>query len=244
MFCTRKKNVRCFIVKCLGLFMCWFTLHQVIGQTADTSFSFHNGDLVFQDLDCGELCTAIETVTSGCHGSNFSHVALVEIDSNHRIQVIEAIGENVHRTPVEQFLQRSLDSNGRPKVVVGRLQTAYQKLIPYALQEARMFIGKPYDDVFDIANDKYYCSELIYFSFKQAQMHPPVYSPDATSLFKLEPMTFKDPATGKTFPAWIDYFKTLRAPIPEGKPGLNPGGISRCACLDIFYPLGKPSQKK
>ena len=40
-------------------------------------------------------------------------------------------------------------------------------------------------------------------------------------------MTFKSPVTKQFFPAWEDYYNELQKPIPEGKPGINPGVISR-----------------
>ena len=87
-------------------------------------------------------------------------------------------------------------------------------------------MNKPYDDGFDLQNERYYCSELVYFAFIDAL---------GKHLFTLNSMTFKDPDTGKTFPAWEDYFKKLSLPIPEGKPGLNPGSISRSPIIDIVY---------
>jgi hypothetical protein len=40
-------------------------------------------------------------------------------------------------------------------------------------------------------------------------------------------MTFKQPQDSSFFPVWIDYYKQLSMEIPEGQPGINPGGISR-----------------
>jgi hypothetical protein len=56
-------------------------------------------------------------------------------------------------------------------------------------------------------------------------------------------MTFIDPATGKFFPAWVDYYAELGIPIPEGKPGLNPGGMSREDCVQIVHSFGRPDQR-
>jgi len=48
-------------------------------------------------------------------------------------------------------------------------------------------------------------------------------------------MTFDDPDTKTIFPIWEDYFKKLGIPVPEGKPGLNPGSISRSDKIKIVY---------
>lgn len=97
-----------------------------------------------------------------------------------------------------------------------------------ALKHVDKYIGKEYDRVFDIENDSYYCSELIYFIFKEAN--------GDRDVFDLEPMTFVNPETGKTFRIWEEYYKELGEEIPEQKPGLNPGGMSRSPKLDVYFP--------
>jgi hypothetical protein len=47
-------------------------------------------------------------------------------------------------------------------------------------------------------------------------------------------MTFKDPNTHAFFPAWVDYYQQLKQDIPEGKPGINPGLISRSNKIQII----------
>ena len=54
-------------------------------------------------------------------------------------------------------------------------------------------------------------------------------------------MTFVDPDTDQTFGIWTDYYKELKQDIPEGKPGLNPGGISRSEYINIVHYYGVPS---
>ncbi len=56
-------------------------------------------------------------------------------------------------------------------------------------------------------------------------------------------MTFNDPDTQEPFPIWVEYYKKLGEPIPEGEPGLNPGGISRSIYIDIVHYYGKPDVK-
>jgi hypothetical protein len=83
----------------------------------------------------------------------------------------------------------------------------------------------PYDNDFIINNGRWYCSELIYAAFKHANA--------GKTFFPLKPMTFKDPKTNQFFPAWVKYYKALNEPIPQGKPGTNPGLISRSSKLHI-----------
>lgn len=178
------------------------------------------GDLLFQNLDCGPLCDAIEAVTDGYHHQKFSHIGLVYI-KNDSVYIIEAIGKDVHLTPLQEFISRTPH-----KTIIGKLKQKYQYLIPAAIQEALHNIGIPYDDAFIYNNGKYYCSELIYDAFKKANYNKP--------FFKLGPMTFKDLKTKSFFPAWIDYYKELGISIPEGEAGINPAGISKSNKIKIL----------
>jgi hypothetical protein len=191
------------------------------------------GDLLFQDLDGSPFCEAIEKVTKGYKGANLTHVGIVINDADGNIVVLEALFEGVGVTPLDVFLARSHDHKQRPKVLVGRLKPKYRNLIQPALEEMLTLKGKPYDKVFDIKNDAYYCSEVIYHGFLKAHGGKP--------LFELQPMTFVDPETGETFPVWKEYFAELNVPIPEGKPGINPGDISRSKAISIVHSYGTPS---
>ncbi|MEA3369323.1 MAG: YiiX/YebB-like N1pC/P60 family cysteine hydrolase [Candidatus Ratteibacteria bacterium] len=197
------------------------------------AFILQSGDLLFQDLDCGPFCDAIEKVTTGYKGANLSHIGIVRGDNHGNVVIIEALLTGVEVTPLDTFLDRSHDRKQQPKVLVGRLKPKYRHLIPAALGEVLTLKGKPYDKIFDIQNDDYYCSEVVYHAFLEAR--------DGKPLFELQPMTFVDPDTGETFPAWKEYFAELTVPIPEGKPGINPGGISRSNAISIVHAYGTPS---
>lgn len=197
-------------------------------------FELRQGDLLFQDLDAGPLCDAIEAVTTGYGNTRLSHVAMV-VDTQPDVVLVEAVGSGVRLTPLDQFMTRSLDKTGRPKVLVGRLRREYRDLIPAAVTYAKSQLGKPYDKPFLLTEDSFYCSELIYFAFLHAGHGKP--------LFTTAPMTFKDPSTGEFFPTWVQYYHQLGMAIPEGKPGLNPGGMSRADCVTIIHAYGTPGRK-
>jgi len=202
------------------------------GSEKGADFELKVGDLLFQDLDCGPFCDAIEKVTQGYNGANFSHIGIISKDSTKNFIVIEAQPPVVNTTSLKDFLGRSFNKNGQPKVVVGRLKQRYCNLIPSAIGKAFSLVGKPYDKIFDINNDAYYCSELIYEIFLFANNGEPI--------FKLQPMTFKDPAIDNTFPAWKEYFSELDVSIPEGKLGINPGSISCSPIINIVHCYGIP----
>jgi hypothetical protein len=179
----------------------------VFGQTS----KLKTGDLLFQKMNCGELCDAIHAVTDGFNGNDFSHLGLVVIE-NDTVFIIEAAGNAVRKVTLEQF-----SKNTETTMFVGRVKSKYKKLIPEVISFSKQQIGIPYDDDYLYDNDKYYCSELIYDAFLKAYGKP---------FFELQPMTFKQPESNEFFPAWVDYYQNLKIEIPEGEQGCNPGGIS------------------
>jgi hypothetical protein len=192
--------------------------------------SFQVGDIFFQDLDCGPPCQAIEAVTSGYQGAQLSHCAIITSvgTSNNDTILTEAIGETVTQTTLHDFLNRS------NKVFVGRLIDEYQYMIPDAITYIQTDLnGKPYDYIFDITDDTYYCSEIIYEGLKKAD--------NTQELFSLKPMTFNEPGTDMPFVHWVDYYEDLGHPIPEGALGLNPGRMSRSDAIDIIHVYEKPT---
>ena len=177
------------------------------------------GDILFQSMNCGPLCEAINEVTEGYQGKDFSHLGIVYI-KNDSVFVIEAAGKAVKITPYEIFKTYTTE-----EMFVGRLKRKYQKYIPVAITFSLQQVGVPYDDAYLYNNGKYYCSELIYDAFLFAYKKP---------LFDLYPMTFKSPKSNAYFDVWADYYEKLKMEIPEGQLGCNPGGISTSDKLKII----------
>ena len=194
-------------------------------SNAQEKYTYKNGDILFQNLNCGPFCDAINKVTFGYNNAKFAHVGVLLFDKNKWV-VAEAVSRGVVITDIDTFLNRSLDDSGKPKVLVGRIKNTELIKLP-TLFDLKPFFNKQYDEVFDINNDKYYCSELIYELFKNKS---------GEKVFSLSPMTFNDPDTKELFPVWKTYFDTLKVKIPEGEPGLNPGSISRSDLLEIYTP--------
>lgn len=188
------------------------------------------GDLYFQDLNCGELCDAITTSTYGYDHTQVSHVAMLVKTGEHP-EVIEATTPVVQQIPLEQFLARSVDENGNPRVMVGRLDSQYQSLIPQAVMEAQQWIGQPYNRDFRYHNheQRFYCSQLVYQAFAKAN--------HGVAIFPLNTMTFK--MNGQTLPAWQAYFADIGEAIPEGHKGTNPGMMSRDQNIKIIHYYGQ-----
>ena len=180
------------------------------------------GDILFQSMNCGPLCEAINEVTEGYQGKDFSHLGMVYI-KNDSVFVIEAAGKAVKITSYETFKTYTTE-----EMFVGRLKRKYRKYIPEAISFSLQQVGVPYDDEYLYNNGKYYCSELIYDAFLHAYKKP---------LFDLYPMTFKSPKSNEYFEVWADYYENLQMEIPEGQLGCNPGGISTSDKLKIIGTL-------
>ncbi|KEO74459.1 YiiX/YebB-like N1pC/P60 family cysteine hydrolase [Anditalea andensis] len=202
----------------------------LFGSKHTSGLEWSEGDILFQDGDCGDFCEAIRKVTVGYQGRDFSHNGILT-NENGEWYVLEAISKGVSKTPLEDFLNRDMDVNGNPKIIVGRLKAKYRHLIQDALVHASSLEGKPYDAYFDLNNDAYYCSELIHLSLQKANEGIPV--------FQIYPMTFMDPDTMEPFDIWVTYFNKLGIDIPENEPGLNPGGMSTDPALTIIYDFTK-----
>lgn len=201
-------------------------------------FSLRTGDLLFQDLACGELCDGINSTTTGYKETQVSHVGMVINVSGEQPQVIEAIESGVKVTSLIDFLLRSTDGQHHPRVMVGRVDTQTARLIPAAIQAALRYQDQPYNPIFSPTGPGLYCSQLISRSFADANRGHPV--------FRTHPMNFKTLTTGQFSSAWVNYFHALNQPIPQGQLGNNPGMLSRDHHLKIIYFYGdlRPQNKE
>jgi hypothetical protein len=197
----------------------FYTLYLITFFSFSQKVELKTGDIIFQSMNCGPLCEAINQVTEGYEGHDFSHLGLVYIQ-NDSIYIIEAAGTKVQLTPIEKF-----KSYTNEEMFVGRLKRKFRKYIPEAITFSLEQIGVPYDDAYLYDNGSYYCSELIYDAFLNATKKP---------FFELQPMTFKAPNSNEYFEVWQEYYDNLKIKIPEGELGCNPGGISLSNKLKII----------
>ena len=194
-------------------------------------FELQEGDLLFQDLDSSPLCDAIEMVTPGYKDANFSHIGLVVLD-NDTLKILEAIPPKVVLTDMKLFFSRSYDSEGKSKIIAGRLKDEFQHTIKNAIIYAKSKIGVKYDHAFIMNNNSYYCSELIFEAFEK------------DSIFKLKPMTFLHPEKNDTLIDWRNYYSKIGVKIPQNELGINPGIMSLSNKIEIMYSYGIPDGMK
>ncbi len=198
-------------------------------------FKLKVGDLLFQDLACGELCDGINSTTYGYKNTVVSHVGMIVSVNNTEPRVIEAVSQGVTLTPLNEFLVRSLDKEGHPRVMVGRVNDQTKPLIPNVIQDAMHHLNAPYNATFSPDAKGFYCSQLITHSFFEAN--------NKAEVFASHPMNFKTDQSNAFSPAWKHYFSELKQPIPQGRPGNNPGMLSRDPHVFIVYFYGDLRQK-
>lgn len=161
-----------------------------------------NGDQLFFKGQSSQMENAIRESTG-----SYTHVALMEVDSNGKMWVIEASPEKgVQRIKYTDWLH---DNNGNCNNVY-RLAEPFDTAAVIA--RAKSLIGKPYDNAFLPDNDAYYCSEFIQAVFD--------------GIFESKPMNWRD-ADGNLPEYWEKHFKELGIPVPEGVPGTNPTDLSK-----------------
>ncbi|WP_084680208.1 YiiX/YebB-like N1pC/P60 family cysteine hydrolase [Chryseobacterium luteum] len=171
-----------------------------------------NGDLLFVTAKETGLSGAINNVTQKQKEASFDHIGIVEKENNHWYVLHAAPKGGSRKQELKSFLtDQSADGQ---KVIIYRLKPEYQKSISAALTKAESMLGKPYNFNYILDENSYYCSDYIERAFREDH------------IFKLEPMTFIDPKTGKTNEFWAEFYKKKNLKVPEGEPGCNPNGLA------------------
>ncbi len=180
-------------------------------NSKDHNIELQDGDFLFRETISSKLSQAIDEVTQTDSETHFSHVGLVEL--------INAKPTVLHASPNGGTCRVSIDEFVKPKgdttrVVIYRLKKEWLGSIPSAIEKAKDMVGKPYNFTYIMSDSAHYCSEFIYLAF------------EIDSIFKLNPMTFKNLNTDTFQSTWVDYYFKLGVEIPEGFPGCNPNGMA------------------
>ncbi|WP_312298303.1 YiiX/YebB-like N1pC/P60 family cysteine hydrolase [Chryseobacterium sp.] len=174
--------------------------------------SLENGDLLFVTAKETGLSGAINNVTHKQKTASFDHIGILEKEGNKMFVLHAAPKGGSQKQALKDFI-KDQKADGQ-NVVVYRLKPEYQGAIPKALEKANSMLGKPYNFNYILDENSYYCSDFIERAFRDE------------SVFKLEPMTFIDPKTGKTNAFWEEFYKKKNLKVPEGEPGCNPNGLA------------------
>lgn len=182
-----------------------------------------NGDLLFVTAKETGLSGAINNVTQKQNNASFDHIGILEKNRDGVFVLHAAPKGGSQKQNLKEFLK---DQAGEgQKVIVYRLKPQYQNAIPGALEKANSMLGKPYNFNYILNENSYYCSDFIERAFRK------------NAVFKLEPMTFIDPKTGKTNTFWEEFYQKKNLKVPEGEPGCNPNGLAASDKLERIKEL-------
>lgn len=198
-------------------------LAALLSACAPSPGGLRTGDLLF----CGLAGEEAESTAAGAiaaavgHGEvNLVHVAILEVEGD-SVWVIDAtMKRGVDRHPLDTLIRDFTSEDGKkPVLVVKRLKEGFS---PRFVENAKAFLGQPYDYWFQGDNGRLYCSELVWESYR---------TPEGEPLFESRPMNFQN-ADG-TIPAyWVQLFEDLGEPIPQGAPGTNPQDLADSPLLE------------
>jgi hypothetical protein len=174
----------------------------------------NEGDIVFQSLPNSDLTRAIEGATH----SLYSHTGMI-IKKNGFWYVREAAG------PVtDTFLYLWIMRGRGAKFAAYRLKEQYRELIPAFIKESKKYLGLPYDIYFELDDEKIYCSELVYKSFKDATHE------DLGKLVKLKDLDWE---------SHREFIESIEVNgIPYEREMITPRDLSKASQLDIIYSNG------
>ena len=188
------------------------------GCTSDKQDSPRSGDLVFvgipmnYSLQQGSMSEAISAATSDSTGLNLIHVAILEVKGDSTWIIDATIKHGVDRHPLDTFIRDfTLRDGSLPTFKIMRPETSAAEAEQF-VQNAKKYLGQPYDVSFLPDNGAMYCSELVYNSYL---------TPDGKHLFSEAPMNFLD-KNGNIPLYWTQLFERIGQQVPQGIPGTNP----------------------
>lgn len=191
----------------------------LLGRACTTmpSEDLKNGDLLFVTAQKEDLSGAINRVTQKKHIANYDHVAIIERAEGLVFVWHAAPSGGTQKEKLSDFIKKQTKNN--VEIMVYRLKPKYQYAIPRALQRAVLFLGKPYNYTYILNDESLYCSDFIERIFREDHV------------FKLIPMTFKNPKTGRVDDFWIRYYQSKNREVPEGSLGSNPNNLASSEVL-------------
>lgn len=208
-----------FIYLFLGLIILLFSNSCSSGH----EYEPQNGDLLFVVANASNISKAIADATAWDDSIQFDHVAIVAVDKNGPYIIEASSRRDVERTEWNYFLENVPSVNGKPGIVVKRVNTHFSPENAIAL--AKSHIGELYDWSYRPNNGKMYCSELVYECFL---------SDKGFHIFQSKPMNFRD-KDGYMPRFWTELFDRIGEKIPEGVPGTNPNDMAKEKCLREVY---------
>ncbi len=191
---------------------CIFALFFLASCKTHNTSILENGDLLFVPAAESGLSGAINNVTQTEKKTSYDHIGIVKKET-HQIYVLHAAPKGgSQKQKLGLFLKEQIKSG--QTIDVYRLKSEFRSAIPASLSKAETLVGKPYNFNYILDDNSYYCSDFVERAFRDSK------------IFKLDPMTFIDPKTGKTNAFWEKFYQDRNLKVPEGEPGCNPNGLA------------------
>lgn len=197
--------------------------HDTIGNSLLSIHDLDSGDLILVSAQTKDLSGAINRVTQVSEKRNYDHVGLIEKTKDSIFVLHASPSGGSQREEINHFYQTQTKKNNN--IVIYRLKPEFQHTIPDAILTAKSLVGKAYNWNYILNDDTFYCSDFIERAFRKDYV------------FKLIPMNFKNPETGKFDDYWIDFYAKKNLKIPQDEPGTNPNQIAESEKLEEIGPL-------
>ena len=226
-------KVGCLVLLVLAAFSC-----RKAAPAPDPDPMIETGDLLFVGIPMNymedSMSQAIADATAAGDTINFIHTAILEVDKEGAIWVIDAtLAYGVDRHPLDTMLKQfTLHRDGAAGTFEVMRLVDNSNAARYVAQ-AKTWLAESYDQSFLPENGKHYCTELVYDAYVDS---------DGNHRFEQVPMNFKN-KEGEMPAYWTWLFSELGEPVPQGVPGTNPQQMHASPALEHVMYLENPYQE-
>lgn len=136
---------------------CLYTYIKITAANIHKLPPIYDGDMIFQTIKSSQTL-AIMLASK----SPYTHVGIIQIDEDNTVNVIEAVGP-VRKIALGDWVKQGVAE----RITIMRHKNITQDQIHRTIERAETYYGRPYDFYFLFDKERIYCSELVYYAFKE-----------------------------------------------------------------------------